>query len=710
MLLTRLPATILPPRAVMLTSDIALVAFQIDDEFKASRLFAAEPPYGTVEVTCLFGPSKIAATRLSAHVGNADHADSADDLAPIILGSDILELAEELDPPSRRRVLGFMLGFCRKAFDIGGDPDFAAACIRLAGLCVAETLTAEPVARITPAWTILAGVDIPAEASLFHLSADRVRRTTACRIDGLVSVQAVERCETGDVLLALDDECRMWTIAPPRAELRDLIAASADDNLRIECLRALAPICSVVHAKARAIALLSPAAPIKHDDPRQPVGLALEAALPTSDGRIFLRGWLRDPMRLVQSAELRGLTGVTPIPLEQLHRFRRPDVTKRFAAAAYSDADARLGFAAYVADPSSGLSLQPTLMLHLRGGTRLGVRPPVHGVDPCAARNGVLTSVPAEEVTDAILEHCLAPAAAAFHRDSLAERGTPERIDIGTPPVRPHTSVIVPLYRTLTFLRFQIAALASDPAMHGAELIYVLDSPEQRAEVEHLLRGLFAVHRMPMTLVVLTRNLGYAAANNAAAAFARAPILLLLNSDVVPALAGWLTPLQLALEQPDIVAAGPKLLFDDESLQHAGLLFRQDADGIWLNAHYHKGMPRCWPAANASRTVPGLTGAAIMVKREAFEQVGGICEDYIIGDYEDSDFCLRLRALGKELAYVPQAELFHFERRSISHHKGYAGTLACRYNRWLHHQRWGDAIAELMDRPEFRLSSQSTAA
>ena len=162
-----------------------------------------------------------------------------------------------------------------------------------------------------------------------------------------------------------------------------------------------------------------------------------------------------------------------------------------------------------------------------------------------------------------------------------------------------------------------------------------------------------------------------------ARAVARGAALLLLNSDVVPAAPGWLSPMRAALAASGVGAVGPKLLFDDGSIQHAGLFFERDADGVWFNAHYHKGMPRHWPAALQRRRVPAVTGAALMLRRSLFEAIGGICEDYIIGDYEDSDLCLRVQASGAAIAYVPQAELFHFERRSIRLHAGYARTLGC---------------------------------
>lgn len=295
------------------------------------------------------------------------------------------------------------------------------------------------------------------------------------------------------------------------------------------------------------------------------------------------------------------------------------------------------------------------------------------------------------------MRRCLAPAAARLHRAAMAPgRGGPERIEIGRQPARPPVSIVVPLYRNLGFLRFQLAALAEDPVARSSELILVLDSPEQRAEAEHLLRGLHRLLDRPTVLVTMPRNLGFAAATNAGAREARAPLLLLLNSDVVPDGPGWLAQLAAPFSRATVAATGPKLLFDDGSIQHAGLFFERDADGLWFNRHYHKGMPRRWPDAAYPRRVPGVTGAALMVRRRLFERLGGICEDYIIGDYEDSDFCLRLREAGGTILYVPQAELFHFERRSIRLHQGYARTHASLYNRLLHHDRWDAAMDALM--------------
>jgi len=305
--------------------------------------------------------------------------------------------------------------------------------------------------------------------------------------------------------------------------------------------------------------------------------------------------------------------------------------------------------------------------------------------------------MPVEQVTESVLATCLAPPAEALHRAHMATRRPPEVHRLGASPSRPRWTVVVPLYRNLDYLRFQVGAFATDRDFRRAELIYVLDSPEQEGELRHYLSGLHQLYGLPIALVVMSANFGYSAACNAGAAVASGRHLLFLNSDVVPEDPGWLAAMTAAFAYSrSVVAVGAKLVFEDQSLQHAGMYFARDAGGHWLNMHYFKGAPRDFAPAQRTRPVPAITGAAMMVDRRRFESVGGFCEDYIIGDYEDSDLCLRLRERGGEIFYAADATLFHFERRSIERHRGYVRGVACLYNRWLAGKRWDQAMTAAM--------------
>ena len=446
--------------------------------------------------------------------------------------------------------------------------------------------------------------------------------------------------------------------------------------------------------------MLAPARPVSQiANPEEPFGGALELAVDDHAGGLFLRGWLRDPLGMVSQLVLQGSVGDQPLPIGQLHRFPRPDLVKKFAEAPHGSPDIRSGFVAHLPQAAIRPTGQWRLKVRLATGDQVTLVGPPAIVSPLLARDRILGAIAPSHVTPEILSGCINPAdRAAAPADHGGTRGA-EVIRIGTPVAAPVISLVVPIYRNVHYLRHQLAALARDPGLRAAELIYVLDSPEQREELEHMLRGCHGISRMPITLVVQPANYGYGSACNAGAAEARAPVLLMLNSDVVPAGRGWAAPLLATLDAaPQLAAVGPKLLFANGSLQHAGLYFERLDQGDWYNSHYYKGLPRRFAPAQQAREVPGITGAAFCVRRAAWQAVGGISTDYVVGDYEDSDLCLRLRAEGGGIGYVPASELYHFERQSISLHPGYTRTLASTYNRGLHHRRWASAMEQLMGR------------
>ena len=187
MLLRELSPEILPPRAALLAAEVILICVPVGSNLDLGRCGAAAP-YGTVDVTLGGTAHRIAALR--RRETRTDllwpelpfYAESG--LEPQILGEDVLELARELDGGSQRRLLAFLLGFCRKAFFLADDHQFAKTCLRLAQLCVPQEGVAQPVATATPAWMVLAGVQAPSDATIFILNPTRVRQSLTPRLGG----------------------------------------------------------------------------------------------------------------------------------------------------------------------------------------------------------------------------------------------------------------------------------------------------------------------------------------------------------------------------------------------------------------------------------------------------------------------------------------------------------------------------------------------
>ena len=420
---------------------------------------------------------------------------------------------------------------------------------------------------------------------------------------------------------------------------------------------------------------------------------AIDLALSLQDG-LLAGGWTRDPTSTLAGIDYLREDG-TVLPLDG-NWYEFPAWSREAKTSAKTEVT---GFIAWLPlkEPLGPL-LQPRFQLRLASGAVKSLVPKPQPVEPGAQRNRILRAVPPQHAVDAAFRTILAPALQSVEHALGKTISVDHTKDYGEPRKKPLVSLVIPLYRVLDFLRFQLSGMATDRWLaKNAEIIFVLDSPEIEDETKHMLGGLHILHDLPMKLVVMNRNGGYARACNVGARFARGKILVMLNSDVVPRDPGWLQLLaRPLLEQRQIGAIGPKLIFEDGSLQHAGLYFGRDQRDIWLNHHFYKGMPGRYPPAQVARDVPGVTGACLVTLRETYERVGGYSEDYVIGDYEDSDICLKIRRLGLQIAYEPAACLYHFERRSIGRSQDYTRGVASQYNSWLHTQRWDDDIAALM--------------
>ncbi|MBB4187605.1 GT2 family glycosyltransferase [Sinorhizobium terangae] len=419
----------------------------------------------------------------------------------------------------------------------------------------------------------------------------------------------------------------------------------------------------------------------------------VDLALALSGG-LLAGGWSHDPTGILAGIDYLKEDG-TVVPLDG-NWYEFP----AWARGAKEDSRTDVtGFVAWLPlNEPLGTLLQPRFQMRLASGAVKPLVPKPQPFEPTAQRNRILRAVPPQHAIDQAFRTILAPALQDVERRLGRTIEVDYTKDYGLPQEAPIVSIVVPLYRVLDFLRFQLSGMATDPWLaKNAEIIYVLDSPEIQDETEHLLGGFHLLHGLPMKLVVMNRNGGYARACNAGARFARGTVLVMLNSDVVPTSTGWLQALMRPLmEQKGLGAIGPKLIFEDGSLQHAGLYFARDRHGVWLNHHFHKGMPGDYAPAQVARSVPGVTGACLVTRRDIYERVGGYTEDYVIGDYEDSDLCLKIRRCGYDIGYEPSACLYHFERRSIRRSQDYMRGVASQYNSWLHSERWNDDIADLM--------------
>lgn len=267
---------------------------------------------------------------------------------------------------------------------------------------------------------------------------------------------------------------------------------------------------------------------------------------------------------------------------------------------------------------------------------------------------------------------------------------------LGQAVANPRASIIVPLYGRADFVEHQLVEFARDPWIRAhAELIYVLDDPKLVDAFSQQAECLHRLYQQPFTWVWGSVNRGYSGANNLGAAHARGEHLVFLNSDAFPQQPGWLQAMLEVLDsRPDIGAVGPRLVFGNGAIQHAGMDFLQRNElGIWVNHHPHMGLDPSLDPHTGLTLVPAVTGACLTLRRSDFDRVGGWDTGYLIGDFEDSDLCLRLRAQGQHIAYLPTVQLTHLERQSFKLlGENEFRTRVVVYNAVRHQNRWRSLI------------------
>ncbi len=240
----------------------------------------------------------------------------------------------------------------------------------------------------------------------------------------------------------------------------------------------------------------------------------------------------------------------------------------------------------------------------------------------------------------------------------------------------PRRSIVIPTYNAAALVR-RCVDLLFDQELGDTEIVVVDDGSVDATGA--LLEGLGD----RLVAVTQAENHGFASACNAGAAAASGELLVFLNNDTLPT-PGWLDALvDEADAHPEAAVIGAKLLWPDNVVQHAGVVITQGG----LPHHIYSGFPAEHPAVNVSRPFQAVTAACMLVRREAFEHVGGFDEAYRNG-YEDIDLCLRLGAAGHEIRYCHEAVVYHLESAT----RGY-DEASDHANLDLLRERWGTRIA-----------------
>jgi len=214
-------------------------------------------------------------------------------------------------------------------------------------------------------------------------------------------------------------------------------------------------------------------------------------------------------------------------------------------------------------------------------------------------------------------------------------------------------SVVIPTVRQTALVERCLTSLKNHTVWPNLEVVLVDDGSSP--EVQARLTEIAAAHGCQ--LILKPDNTGFAKTVNIGTQKARGAYLVLVNNDIIFIDRHWLRALVTEASRGRNGVVGARLLYPDRRIQHAGVYYLPEARCF---DHLYRHKPGSFPPALQTREVLAVTGALMLVRRETWDKLGGMAEEFFVA-YEDVDFCLRAWQNGWRVAYCGKSVAIHTE-------------------------------------------------
>jgi len=231
------------------------------------------------------------------------------------------------------------------------------------------------------------------------------------------------------------------------------------------------------------------------------------------------------------------------------------------------------------------------------------------------------------------------------------------RVALTMPEPAPSVSIIIPTRDAHLLIARCVDSLLARTDYPDFEVI-VVDNGSRDPEALAYLQRIAGDERVRVRRD--DRPFNFSALNNAAVEEAEGELVCLLNNDTEVTDGTWLRQLAAHAVRREIGCVGPKLLFADGTIQHAGVLLGLHG----LAGHPYRLMSGEHVGYYGRLTVPhsvsAVTAACLVVERALYRDVGGLDEELAVA-FNDVDFCLKIQDAGCRNLLVPQVSLIHHE-------------------------------------------------
>lgn len=225
----------------------------------------------------------------------------------------------------------------------------------------------------------------------------------------------------------------------------------------------------------------------------------------------------------------------------------------------------------------------------------------------------------------------------------------------------PLISIIIPNKDHIDDLKRCMESIEQKSTYKNYEYIIVENNSTDSATFEYYKK--LEAENPKVRMVYWDGVFNYSAINNYGASFAKGEYLLLLNNDTEIINPDCLEELLGYCMRKDVGAVGARLYYEDDTIQHAGVVIGFGGIAGHCFAQQKRGTTGYCHRIICAQDYSAVTAACMMVKKSAFDAVGGLSEELAVA-FNDIDFCMKLRKAEYLIVYNPYAELYHYESKS----------------------------------------------
>jgi len=229
----------------------------------------------------------------------------------------------------------------------------------------------------------------------------------------------------------------------------------------------------------------------------------------------------------------------------------------------------------------------------------------------------------------------------------------------------PLISIIIPTRNKAELVRQCLDSVIDNSSYKNYEIV-LIDNRSDEESFQEVIQIFSLKPNLKFKVIQANIDFNFSALINLGVENSKGELIVLLNNDVQLITPNWIEQMASFAQQKHVGAVGTKLLYPDNTIQHAGIIL----DEKCISKHVFVGKEEYEmvnaDAINTTRNYLAVTAACLMISRDKFYEVGGFDLGFEV-EYNDIDFCLKLYEKGYYNVYIPSVKIYHYESASRRH-------------------------------------------